>query len=163
MLLAKLSVTAGGMLVPLIKKGVLRFGPIALLASMTAMIGGIVMFGSTKTPRDGILTTIRALEQRRAEMIDSLGLRPIEANGYRSFGGQSPAHARSRYARKHCPAFSLNWASASSLSIQLGAGWLSVEMASLLGRGLRVFVDGRKRSVRRMVGSRVAGTIYPAV
>jgi hypothetical protein len=80
MIIAKLGIAAGGMLVPLILIGVLRFGPVALLASVTAMIGGTVVYGSTKSTRDGLLTRAKSLEVRRAQMIDSLGLRLVQSS-----------------------------------------------------------------------------------
>ena len=81
MIIAKLGIAAGGMLVPLILAGVLRFGPVALLASITTAIGGIVLYGSTKSTRDGLLSRIGKLEQRRSEMIDHLRLRSVQPAG----------------------------------------------------------------------------------
>jgi hypothetical protein len=81
MIIAKLGIATGGMLVPLIMIGVLRFGPVALIASVTVVIGGIVAFGSTKSTRDGLLNMINQLEQRRAEMIDHLQLRNVQPTG----------------------------------------------------------------------------------
>jgi hypothetical protein len=77
MIVAKFVIAAGAMLLPLVLLGVLRFGPVALLASITAVVGGIVLYGSTKSTRDGLLTGIKSLEARRAEMIDSLRLRTV--------------------------------------------------------------------------------------
>ena len=79
MIVAKFVIAAGAMLLPLVLLGVLRFGPVALLASITAVIGGIVLYGSTKSTRDGLLSKVRSLEARRAEMIDGLRLEPIQA------------------------------------------------------------------------------------
>jgi hypothetical protein len=77
-IIAKLGMITGGLLVPLIMTGVLRFGPVALLASMATAIGGIVLCGSTMSTRDGLLSRIRSLEKRRAEMIDHLRLRSVQ-------------------------------------------------------------------------------------
>ena len=77
MAVAKFGIAAGGMLLPLILLGFLRFGPVGLLASITAVVGGIVLCGSTKSTRDGLLTEVRSLEARRAEMIDGLGLHTV--------------------------------------------------------------------------------------
>jgi hypothetical protein len=81
MIVAKLAFAAGGMLLPLIVLGLLRFGPVGLLAAITAAIGGIVVFGSTKSTRDGLLTRIKSLEERRAEMIDGLRLQQVSLSG----------------------------------------------------------------------------------
>jgi hypothetical protein len=77
MIVAKIGMVAGGTIVLFVVIGVLRFGSVALLSSITAAIGGIVLYGSTKSTRDRMLARIRLLEQRRAEMIDDLRLRTV--------------------------------------------------------------------------------------
>jgi len=81
MIVAKFVVAAGAMLFPLILVGVLRLGVVALLASITAVVGGIGLYGSTQSTRDGLLSKVRSLEASRAEVIDGLRLQQVWESG----------------------------------------------------------------------------------
>jgi hypothetical protein len=62
MLASKMSVIFGGMLM---LAGILKLGPMAMIVGTTAIIGGIVLFGSTTT----------TAKQTSAEMKDAEALR----------------------------------------------------------------------------------------
>jgi hypothetical protein len=78
--LARVATGAGGLLLVVTLVGLLRSGPTALVLAITAVLGGLALFGSHTSTRDQILTKIRAHDARRAQLIGELDLRDVEAN-----------------------------------------------------------------------------------
>ena len=77
---AKAATVTGGLLFVIALIGLVRSGPGALVLAITAVLGGLALFGSHTSTRDQILTKIRAREARRAQLIGELDLRDVEAN-----------------------------------------------------------------------------------
>jgi hypothetical protein len=75
---ARAAVAAGGMLLMFIVFGLLRREPIALVAGLTAVLGGVVLLGSNESTLNEILASIRAHEARRAQLINALGLQMVD-------------------------------------------------------------------------------------
>jgi hypothetical protein len=69
--------------------GAIAFVPAAVITAMAAMIGGVVLFGSTTTTSKETLAAMRATEAQRAELIGRMQLRVV---------GEDPEeqHRRSR-------------------------------------------------------------------
>ena len=78
--LARVAAGVGGVLFAITLVGLFRSGPTALVLAITAVLGGLALFGSHTSTRDQILTKIRAREARRAQLIGELDLRDVEAN-----------------------------------------------------------------------------------
>ena len=78
--LAKVATGAGGLLLVVTLVGLFRSGPTALVLAITAVLGGLALFGSHTSTRDQIMTKIRAREARRTQLIGELDLRDVEAN-----------------------------------------------------------------------------------
>jgi hypothetical protein len=78
--LARVATGAGGLLLVAALIELFRSGPGALVLAITAVLGGLALFGSHTSTRDQILTKIRAREARRAQLIGELDLRDVEAN-----------------------------------------------------------------------------------
>src|SRR5215204_3150977 len=76
-LAAKAVMIAGGLLLLVILTGLVQFGPAALVAAITAILGGITLFGSNQSTRAEIAARIRAHEVRRAELIGGVELQSI--------------------------------------------------------------------------------------
>ena len=57
--------------------GVITFVPAAVITAIAAMIGGVVLFGSTTTTSKEISAAMRASEARRAELIGRMQLRVV--------------------------------------------------------------------------------------
>src|SRR5262249_1227176 len=76
-LLAKLVAAAGALLLLLTLPGVIQLDPAIMIGAMAAVLGGIVLFGSTNTTAKQLAEAIRAAEMRRAELIGALDLRTV--------------------------------------------------------------------------------------
>ena len=71
---ARVAMTAGGLLLAAILLGVIRFDPATVMLALSAVIGGIVVFGSnTSTTKQAVVEMKRA-EARRAALIGGLDL-----------------------------------------------------------------------------------------
>lgn len=68
----------GGLLLLLLILGLARFGPTFVLA-IAALLGGMALLGSNKRTWDEAVARIRANEARRAELIDALDLKTVQA------------------------------------------------------------------------------------
>ena len=100
MLAARIAAGAGGLLLIADMLGLLRLQPAMFLASIAAILAGIVVYGSNRTTLNEIEATIRDRERRRDQLINGLGLqvaggaadRPVipRASPERK-GSQSPA------------------------------------------------------------------------
>jgi hypothetical protein len=76
-LISKFAAAAGALLLLLLFTGIFRFDAAAMMGSFAAVIGGIVMFGSTTTTSDQISTAIRDAEARRADLIGLIAPRLV--------------------------------------------------------------------------------------
>jgi hypothetical protein len=78
MLVARLASASGGLLLATVVAGLLPVAkPFPFLIAIAAGLGGIALYGSTRTTRDQIVTAIKAREAARAEMIGRLELRNL--------------------------------------------------------------------------------------
>ena len=77
-MVARVAIAIGGLLLIFIVFGLLRREPIALVAGLTAVLGGVVLLGSNKSTLEEIMASIRAHEARRAQLINALGLQMVD-------------------------------------------------------------------------------------
>ena len=76
-LLAKATVGAGVLLLVLTVIGALGRSPVALVAGIGALLGGIALHGSNRSTLDEIRAAIRERERRRANLIGHIDLRLV--------------------------------------------------------------------------------------
>ena len=76
--LAKLAAIAGGLLLAFTLTGLVPLGPLGLVMAITAVLGGIALFGSHTRTLAQVTTTIKAHEARRAELIDGMALQIVD-------------------------------------------------------------------------------------
>src|SRR5262245_17245033 len=72
MLLSKVAIATGGIWLSAYLLGAVWFDAAAMIGTMAAVIGGVVVFTSKQTTR-----AIKVAERRRAELIDMIDLRTI--------------------------------------------------------------------------------------
>jgi hypothetical protein len=77
-LASKISMTIGGLWVLATLIGLLSFDPVAMLIAVAALIGGIVLVGSTIATTKQTLAAMRNAEALRTELINNIGLRVVE-------------------------------------------------------------------------------------
>ena len=77
MLAAKVAVVAAVLLLAVALVGLIRFSPLLFLLSIAGALGGVALFGSTRSTRDQIVASLKAHEAHRAEMIDRLALQEV--------------------------------------------------------------------------------------
>ena len=77
-LVSKAAIAAGAIGMAVMTLGPIRIDPMAMLAAMTAVIGGIVVFGSNRSTSEQIAAGMRAAEALRAELIGRLELRVVD-------------------------------------------------------------------------------------
>ena len=75
MVVARAACIAGGLMLLLTVLG--QVGPAAFVFAVAAILGGIALFGSSRTTRAEIISSIEAREAQRAEMINRLELREV--------------------------------------------------------------------------------------
>jgi uncharacterized membrane protein len=80
-ILAKLSALAGGLVLIALVLGLVRSGPALLVASLTAVVSGIALAGSSQSTLHALRTSIAERERLRTEIIDLLGLQTIHTGG----------------------------------------------------------------------------------
>ena len=80
MLFSKVVITAGGIWILAYFLGVIRFDPTAMIASIAAIIGGVVVFGSNSSTSLETTAAMKVAETQRAELIDMIDLRAIGAS-----------------------------------------------------------------------------------
>lgn len=71
---SKGAVAFGAVLLVSLGLGVIRFEPLALVAGISAMIGGVAFYGSNRSTLDEIVSRMASLQARRNELIDALQL-----------------------------------------------------------------------------------------
>jgi hypothetical protein len=77
-LASKVAIAAGGIGMAAMTLGAIRFDPMVMIAAMTAVIGGIVVFGSNESTAKQISARMNDAEALRAELIGRLELRIVE-------------------------------------------------------------------------------------
>lgn len=78
--LSKLATGAGGLILVVILTGLIRVGPAVLVLAITALLGGVALFGSHTSTREEIAARISAHEAQRAALIDALALQPVSSD-----------------------------------------------------------------------------------
>jgi hypothetical protein len=76
-LLSKLAAAAGALLLLLMLPGLIQLDPAIMIGAIAAVLGGIVLFGSTTTTAKQLSDAIAAAEIRRTELIGMLDLRTV--------------------------------------------------------------------------------------
>jgi hypothetical protein len=76
-LFSKVAVVAGGIWLLALTIGIIRFDPVAMIAGMAVVIGGIVIFGSNTSTAKQTAVAIKTAKALRAELIDKIHLRVV--------------------------------------------------------------------------------------
>jgi hypothetical protein len=76
-LTSKVAILAGGIWLSAIVLGAIGFDPIAMIAAISLVLGGIVIFGSNTTTLAQISAAITNAEALRAELIGNLELQVV--------------------------------------------------------------------------------------
>lgn len=76
-LVARVAVVVGGVLLVAVLLGVLSFDPRLLLTAITALLGGIVVWGSNHSTAEETAQELAAAEAERASLIGSIALRVV--------------------------------------------------------------------------------------
>lgn len=76
-LVARIAVVAGAILLAAVILGVLSFDPRLLLIAITAVLGGIVLWGSNRSTAEEAAQDLAAAEAERASLIGSIALRVV--------------------------------------------------------------------------------------
>jgi hypothetical protein len=82
-LVSQIVIAGGGLWMVGATLGVIGFDPVAMLAAISSVIGGTVMYGSNTTTSQEIAAAMQDAEALRAELIGGLELRVVgeEAEG----------------------------------------------------------------------------------
>jgi hypothetical protein len=79
---SKGAIAAGGIWLLVFAFGAIGFDPMAMIAAISAVIGGTVVFGSNRSTSKQAAVDIKAAEALRAELISKINLRVVgEADG----------------------------------------------------------------------------------
>jgi hypothetical protein len=78
MLASRLLIAAGAILILAVVFGVGRPDPLALVAAIAAVLGGIVLFGSNNSTWKQQNAALRAAEAERADLIRKIDLRVVD-------------------------------------------------------------------------------------
>lgn len=76
-LISRIAVAAGALCIAAMMLGILTFDQLAVVCSITAVIGGIVIFGSNRTTLQQTMAAMKETEARRSELIDTIDLKPV--------------------------------------------------------------------------------------
>jgi hypothetical protein len=78
MIVARAAIAAGLLLLAAVALGMIYPDSMALIVAFTAILAGIVTFGSNRSTLQELTDRIRACELRRTQMIDGMDLRPAQ-------------------------------------------------------------------------------------
>ncbi len=76
-LLSQIAITVGGIWLLAVTIGIVELNPVSLIAAISAVIGGIVLYGSNTTTSREVDAAIKGAEALRAELIGTLDLRVV--------------------------------------------------------------------------------------
>jgi hypothetical protein len=76
-LASKIAIAAGGIWLLAFTFGAIRFDPMAMIAAISAVIGGTVVFGSNMSTAKQAAVDIKAAEALRAELIGKIDLQVV--------------------------------------------------------------------------------------
>jgi hypothetical protein len=76
-LISQIAIAAGGVWMLAVTIGVLGFDPLAMIAAISAVIGGTVMYGSNRTTWREVDAAMNDGEAKRAALIGRLELRVV--------------------------------------------------------------------------------------
>lgn len=76
-LVARIAVVAGAVLLAVVLLGLVPFDPRLLLTAITALLGGIVVWGSNHSTAEEAAQELAAVEAERASLIGSIALRVV--------------------------------------------------------------------------------------
>jgi hypothetical protein len=79
MAVSKMAIAAGGIWILVYLLGAIRFEPATMIGAIAAIIGGVVVLGSNSSTAKETMTAMKAAETQRAELIDTIDLRPVGA------------------------------------------------------------------------------------
>ncbi len=74
---SRLAIVVGGLWLLGIALGVVPFDQLGFICSITAIIGGIVAFGSNTRTWQQTIDTLKAAQARRSELIDTIDLKLV--------------------------------------------------------------------------------------
>ena len=77
--ISKAFIVVGGLLIAAITIGLIRFDPMLMIGALTAVVGGIVALGSNWSTSQQAVSTLKAAEAQRAELISKIDLRVVES------------------------------------------------------------------------------------
>jgi hypothetical protein len=77
MRIARLAVAAGAVALVALVLGLIRFDSAVFVAALAAVLGGFPLAGSTNSTLQETLAALRVTEERRAALIDGLGLQTV--------------------------------------------------------------------------------------
>ncbi|MDF2811026.1 MAG: hypothetical protein K0S56_2057 [Microvirga sp.] len=78
MIVARGAIATGSVVLATLVLGVLRFDALILLASVTAILAGIAVFGSHRSTLQELRAKIAAQEARRSGLIDAMDLHVVK-------------------------------------------------------------------------------------
>jgi hypothetical protein len=76
-LVAQIALAGGGIWLAAATVGLITFEPVAFMAAIAGVIGGIVMYGSNATTAQELEAEMKAAEAKRAALIGELDLRVV--------------------------------------------------------------------------------------
>ena len=74
---ARFALLVGGALLLAMMVGVMAFDPLALIAALVGLLGGVVVLGSNKSTREQAAAELAKAESRRADLIGSIELQTV--------------------------------------------------------------------------------------
>jgi uncharacterized membrane protein YuzA (DUF378 family) len=81
-LISKVAIAVGGLLIPAMVLGLIRFDLVAMLGGLAAVFGGTVGFGSNTTTSEKLTADMKAADALRAELIGRINPRVVgSSNG----------------------------------------------------------------------------------
>jgi hypothetical protein len=76
-LIAKVAIALGALVVVTMTLGVMRFDPVGVLAAITGVIGGTVVFGSNTSTLEQTSAALKAAEAERVDLIGRIDLQVV--------------------------------------------------------------------------------------
>lgn len=76
-LIARIAVVAGAILLAAVLLGILSFDPRLLLIAITALLGGVVLWGSNHSTAEEAAQELAAAQAERTSLIGSIALRVV--------------------------------------------------------------------------------------